>query len=258
MMVQKTITSLKKFLIKNTEDDSFFRKALRDVYMYFPREYRESYFLDKTIKSIGKNNNIKFVQIGANDGIQYDPLFPYVKKRSWKGLMVEPNPIVFKELKENHKNSRSDLTFCNYAIGEEGEFTLFWCEELTGVASFDKEHVVRHLNGANYKILEEDVKMIPFLKLLTIHPTFKKVNILIVDTEGWDAKIIQSINFKEFLADLIVFESWHVEESVLNETIEYLENYGYNCFSSRGDTTAIYRKTELNELREILLDNKYL
>ncbi len=59
--------------------------------------------------------------------------------------MIEPNPEVLAMLKGNHAASKSQITYENIAIGEEGKFTLYWCKEDTGMASTTREHVEKHL-----------------------------------------------------------------------------------------------------------------
>lgn len=250
--MKKVITIIQHLLVKVTGTNSKARHFLKGVFMYFPRKYRESYLLDKTIKSLAKREDINFIQIGANDGIHCDPLFHYVKKKCWNGLLVEPNPHVFQQLIKNHKKSKSNLTFSKYAIGDSGIFKLFWYKEDSAMASFNKKHIQKQLKGRNYKILEENVKVVPFTQLIRENQDFSKVNILLIDTESWDSKIVQSIDFKNFYSDIIIFEAAHIENNEFKKTIKYLENNGYKCFTSRIDTTAIHIKTKLKELHYIL------
>ncbi len=180
------------------------------------------------------------------------------KEKKWKGLLVEPNPSIFEKLVRNHEKSESNLFFEKCAIGEVGEFTLYWYVEETWMASLNKEHVINQMKGENYKILEEKIKVISFSDLLLRNESFSNVNILVIDTEGWDAKIVQSINFECFKSDMIVFESAHIEDEEFDKTIQYLSKNNYKCFTSRVDTTAINKNTELKELQNILMNHKNL
>jgi len=249
---------LKNSLIKITPEDSKIRHILKYVYMYFPRSFRESYLLEKTIKKLATRNDIKFIQIGTNDGIHVDPLYKYVKKNEWVGLMIEPNPTVFDKLRNNHKKSKSKIIFEKVAIGDIGQFTLYWCPEDTGMASTNKEHVTKFLNNRNFEILEEKINMITFSNLINKYPEYKSVNILLTDTEGWDAKIIGSIDFNEFKSDVIIFESAHLDNDSYTSVIDHLVSAEYFCSTSRGDTIAIYKNTNLTELKSILNKTYYL
>ena len=63
-------------------------------YLYCPPKNSLSEFLDKYSK---KNAPLTFLQIGANDGFIYDPIQKFIKRDNWKGIMLEPQPIVFKQ-----------------------------------------------------------------------------------------------------------------------------------------------------------------
>ena len=44
--------------------------------------------------------NVFFVQVGANDGVQSDPINHFVSEYGWRGILVEPQPAIFKKLKK--------------------------------------------------------------------------------------------------------------------------------------------------------------
>ena len=66
-----------------------------------------------------------FVQIGAHDGQQQDPLRDIVLSREWSGIMVEPVPYVFERLQHHYGHLRR-LTLENVAVGpEDGPKTFY-------------------------------------------------------------------------------------------------------------------------------------
>ncbi|MBK6937124.1 MAG: FkbM family methyltransferase [Chitinophagaceae bacterium] len=70
-----------------------------------------------------------FVQIGANDGKSGDPLYEFIINHNWKGILVEPMPDVFEQLKENFSFASGRLIFENSAISDTGgEFTLYYID----------------------------------------------------------------------------------------------------------------------------------
>ncbi|MDP2593822.1 MAG: hypothetical protein Q8P36_00575 [bacterium] len=46
-----------------------------------------------------------FVQIGAHDGVHGDPIHEYVVKYNLAGVVVEPQPDVFKKLLETYRGT---------------------------------------------------------------------------------------------------------------------------------------------------------
>lgn len=71
-------------------------KRLR--YFWLPNKIEDT---DLLIKKINNSiENVKFIQIGANDGITDDPIRKYILNHNWKGVLVEPNASVFESLKK--------------------------------------------------------------------------------------------------------------------------------------------------------------
>lgn len=54
-------------------------------------------------------DDIKFVQIGSNSGMHDDPIYKYIRKNGWQGVLVEPVPYLFEELKNNYSGFEDKL-----------------------------------------------------------------------------------------------------------------------------------------------------
>ena len=84
----------------------------------------------------------------------------------------------------------------------------------SGIGSFNKDHLLQH-RSKNFNIEEEDIESFD-IKCLSFSSLVKKYSIksidkLLIDVEGAEAKILNSINFKEVLIDNIVFEKKHFD-----------------------------------------------
>ena len=44
-----------------------------------------------------------FINIGANDGVSNDPIYPFMQRYGWRGIAVEPVPYIFEELRKNYR-----------------------------------------------------------------------------------------------------------------------------------------------------------
>jgi FkbM family methyltransferase len=75
---------------------------------------------------LGANENLQILQIGANDGIQSDPLRPFLKEPgSYSAKLVEPIKYYVDKLLELYEN-RADIQVLNLAVGEaNGNLELF-------------------------------------------------------------------------------------------------------------------------------------
>lgn len=170
---------------------------------------------DRTFDSnFPKTQQFKFIQIGGNDGVSFDSLYLKVMSREATGLILEPSPRYFQQLKSNYKNYKS-IKLLPYAIFEKSGFLeLFELNEVglknhpawaAGIGSVD----IKHLTNLNVKLKEiaiVKVEGITFDDLLNSYPEFLNVDYLQIDTEGYDFQILKSIDFNKFSAKMIKFE----------------------------------------------------
>jgi len=240
-------------LAENLASGSFSKRVLKKIYWCLPRILRESNITPHAIAAVASHANKKFIQIGANDGISHDPLYPYLIKSKWRGLMLEPNPLVIDTLRKNHKNTCSDLTFINAAVTSGKASKLYLTEFNSGFASLNKEHVLKHIGEAHAKqVISIDVKLITFTQLLQDFPEFKQCDLLLIDAEGWDAKILLSIDFTIFDVDLIIFERVHLTEDELIILNTLFESHDFSCFDCKFDRLAIFRNSKNEQLLDVL------
>ncbi|MEM4260466.1 MAG: FkbM family methyltransferase [Candidatus Woesearchaeota archaeon] len=205
------------------------------------------------------NSEIYFIQIGANNGV--DRFTDFRKRFKWRSILVEPQKEVFSQLKENN-NYSSDIIFENMAISNSTEirklykFSLSHSAWATGIASFNKEHIIKHikegwfeeqakLEGINIPenpddyIISEEVACITFEDLIKKH-RFKKIDILVLDTEGYDFEILKSIDFNNFKPKIIIFEFVHLKKNDFIECRRILRQNGYKLFIEDLDILALH------------------
>lgn len=189
--------------------------------------------------------------MGANDGIHADPLYPILQKYAWEGMMFEPNPVMFERLQHNHSDSKAKIIFKQHAVGEEGSFVLYWCREDPGMASTHKSHVEQHIKDKQWEIMETIISMVPFDQALGDSNEFRNVDLLLMDTEGWDGKIILSIDFSKFRSDLIIFERTHLDQTTYDAVLLKLEGANYAVYDCGNDCIAISKKTNNEDLNNV-------
>ncbi len=218
--------------------------------------FKKRYHLDfeKTFsKLFSVDRDFKFIQIGANDGVSFDGLYDKVKERKSTGLVVEPSPYYYKLLVDNYKEIRNvipvnkaihktDRKIHLYELSDIGRAKLpDWGQ---GIGSFNKEHLLK------FDIKEEDlsaidVEAIPFSELIEHPPGFASIDYLQVDTEGYDAEVINSIPFDRFNVRMIKFESVNLSSHDKERTKAYLSKNGFVVFEFTEDTIAILKVQQL-------------
>lgn len=197
------------------------------------------------------NEKISVVQIGSNDGVSGDPLFQHIKKNQlWEVLFVEPVPYVFTQLKQNYGNA-SRFTFENAGINKDGTNQTFYSvgkkafsenpnldPKYNQIGSFDKDQVLK-LSQSHIDDYIEGIEV----NCLTINQLFQKNNIetldlLHIDAEGYDWKVLSQLNLNKFQPTIISFEFLNLSESERTAAIRFLSDK-YHLFEFRIDYFCI-------------------
>ncbi|MEE9423637.1 MAG: FkbM family methyltransferase [Methylococcales bacterium] len=193
-------------------------------------------------------SKVFFIEIGSNDGKMFDPVYDYVMAGTWSGIMVEPVEYYFKQLKENYRNS-PNLIFENVAISEKEEVREFFRIEeghdflpkwTHGLGSFYEDILLSHervIPGLRKYIIKQDVECIALNTLLDRNAVVD-VDVLVIDTEGFDFQIIKQIDFKRIYPSIIVYEHKHLSRSDASASRRILQSQGYTLVKHFGNTLA--------------------
>lgn len=192
---------------------------------------------------MSRQPEIFFLQIGAHDGLSFDPIGPFIRKHHWKGLLVEPQQKMFAKLVENYADEKQ-LLFENSAIAEQdGTLTLYGiagvpAEDMASMAPSFRRHYIT-LNGAGLhgKIEATEVPALTLDSLLKKH-RIDRVDLLQIDTEGYDFRIIKMIDFSRIKPQIIHFESNYLNHAQMGECSRLLHAQGYSLLTLGVDTIA--------------------
>jgi FkbM family methyltransferase len=186
-----------------------------------------------------------FVQVGANDGVRFDRLYFFVTQNHCKGLVIEPLADMFEKLVRNYKDY-PDIVPVNTALHPTAETcTLYRVDparqnELphwaAGIASFDPNHHKKS-NIPEDCIIQEEVKCTSLMALLESR-NIHDIDLLQVDTEGFDAEIIRMIDFARISPAIIKYERAHLSAEDQVSTENVLRSHGYKIFHEGSDTIA--------------------
>jgi FkbM family methyltransferase len=181
-------------------------------------------------------NNFGLVVIGAHNG---SGLENEVFKTSKKILFVEPVKYNFSELQGRY-NNLNNIYFDNSAISNNNDKLNFFSvkkdsvEKLgkhwaSGIGSFSKKHILDH-KSKRFQISDNDID-VNEITPLTFGQLMTKYNIeiidkLLIDIEGAEKKIIESIDFEKTLIKELTFEYKHLDGTfVFNDSLKLLINY---------------------------------
>jgi FkbM family methyltransferase len=192
-----------------------------------------------------------FVQIGANDGVSSDPLYPLIMRfpGQFRGLVVEPLKDKFELLSRTYAHMESIIPV-NVAIHNSKREMLIYrvrpelekklAPWARGLGSFDPEHHKRSRLDESY-MMAERVNCTTFEELLAVHK-ISNIELLVTDTEGYDFEILRGIDLAKHRPTYIHFEHG-LPSGVMNwekyrELIRYMAQHGYNISHESHDATA--------------------
>tara|TARA_R110000796_G_C14543808_1_gene433190 strand:+ start:1519 stop:2109 length:591 start_codon:yes stop_codon:yes gene_type:complete len=181
------------------------------------------------LDSIKNDKSIFFLEIGAYNGKDFDGLYRYTHNNNWTGIFVEPIPEYFQQLKLNFQNIENKF-FENSAITEEdGNYDIM---RIVGDEKWTKGSSSLLPNKINkkYKYYKELIKGISFNSLVKKY-NIKKIDVLQIDTEGYDLIILKQI-IPTFKPKFISIEQYNLSYPDKMEVKKILKGEGYyikNC-----------------------------
>jgi len=192
----------------------------------------------------------QIVQIGSNDGRTDDPIHKLlIKRKGWKALFVEPVPYLFDRLKQSHPPDPR-FRYENAAINDGGSAMFYWVDESAShqlpnlpewynqLGSFDRQHIVKHLNGILEPfIVAQEISGITLRHLFEKH-AIGKIDLLHIDTEGHDYKVLSQLDLSVHQPSLILFEHKHLAEDEREKSIRHLADH-YEIFDLGSDFLAV-------------------
>jgi FkbM family methyltransferase len=205
-----------------------------------------------------ENPRARFIEIGANDGQRLDPLSSYIAGSEWTGVMVEPVPYVFERLRR-HFEGNDRIAVENAAIaesggtrpfyhlaedaGDEGGSPVWWYD---AIGSFERDHLYKHesvIPNLESRVRQIDVDCMTVAELVDKHG-MDGVDLILIDTEGYDAEIIASIDFERIRPRLLIYEHHHLGDDVRARCEARLRGLGYELVADGLDTWCLDARHE--------------
>lgn len=210
--------------------------------------------------SKSRERPVQFIQIGGNDGFSNDPIHKFIKRDGWKGLILEPLPDVFQQFLAPVYKKDAGVETMNAALGRsDGNATIYriafsdarWA---TGLTTFQRDvleqafasgHVGRKAKKEGLKkvpdtdegILEETVEVVSFGTLMD-RLDFSEIDLVQIDTEGFDFEVIQMIDFERVKPLIIIYEHIHLSERDKAACASYLAERDYKLKEFGVNTVA--------------------
>ncbi len=190
-------------------------RMLKISYSQFHEDYYIKHILDK--------NDLTFIDIGANHPIKFNNTYLFYINGA-RGVNIEPNPLIIEQFNIFRPN---DINL-NIGLGKKAEFKKFYVINPDVNSTFDDRKISQLLSKGCQLVSK------PKIKIDTLESVFKKylktnyVDIISIDTEGYDYQILQSNNWKINRCKIIIIESNS------KDTKRFLKKNGYKFLKQFG------------------------
>jgi FkbM family methyltransferase len=190
------------------------------------------------------------LQIGACDGVTSDSIYTYIKSGDVNAYLVEPSKVNFEKLNKFYSD-QSNATLINVAVADKNEVRPFYTVKDEGrwkddgsarqIASFYKSHLLKH-GILESEISMEDVKCSTLATIVDEY-SIKNLDLLLIDTEGYDGEIVKMALRQNIKPNFIVFENAQLVKSYtqaeLNDLYSLLKDNGYVWTHDRINSMAV-------------------
>lgn len=199
-------------------------------------------FFDKVLHKVGKEKgkDAMYINIGAMDGVTFDDSAGYVAMYQYKSLYVEPIPYMFERLKQNITDTRT--IFENSAISNyDGVIQMLTIDnepidnQLIHSCFYGMSAVYPPRNGlasdGDKEVVEKygRFQMVPCITLTTLFAKheIENIDIMSVDTEGHDWKVLQQLDLEKYRPSIIRAEYINLTESEKEELCMFFSKNKY-------------------------------
>ena len=213
------------------------RKLLSNLYWFFIKKSKFSQGEEEKILSeIFKNKkNGFYVDVGCHHPKRFSNTAK-LYKNGWSGINIDADIKTIKLFDVFRKRDNNIQAFIS-ETELKLKYTILNDSALNGNLTKERINI---LEKKGYKVLKTiEIETITLDNILkSIKPQLKKIDLLDIDVEGHDIKVLKSIDLTKFLVNVILIElSGEIEE----EVTAYLKRYNYKLFK-RVDRNCIYIK----------------
>ena len=200
--------------------------------IYIKHQYfkdRKSYSMDGedvVISNYFKDKEKGFyIDIGCYHPIHRNNTFLLFKK-GWQGMNVDIHDFSIELF--NYARPK-DLNY-NFAVSNKSEkIKMFFQKELSQLSTIDQNQAKKAFQGT---IKEKEIQAYTLNEILNFSKlNNKKIDLLDIDVEAADLKVLQGLSFEKFKPELICIEI-HEKNLKENETFKFLKYYNYELIWS--------------------------
>lgn len=193
-----------------------------------------------------------FIQIGANDGFTGDPLNHLIFRPDtrWRGVLVEPVEHLFAKLAARYRHDPA-LRLERAAIGENDGTTVIhylqaapddslWLQQIPSLDPGLLQRNAGQFGKAEAATVDEIVPCLSVASLLERH-SIASLDLLVIDAEGWDWRILRQFDLARLRPKLILYEHQHLTPEAREQADQFLTEQSYDWAATEEGDTIVWR-----------------
>lgn len=196
---------------------------------------------------------LHIVQVGAHNGIDNNTLSiqALTNLPDTTLILIEPHPKLFDDLCANYAQCEN-VKCLNVAISTNSDTRSFYTVDespelptwVNQISTFDKDHILKF--STEIPTLKNHVRE-TIVKCLTAENVIDtyldgSLDVILIDVEGYDANIVQSIPLMTRRPSIIYYEHKHLTADDIAASMKYLAKHGYSFAHTEFDTLAFIDK----------------
>jgi FkbM family methyltransferase len=206
-------------------------------------------FRESIYARLSRSEETLFLQIGAMDGVSFDPIYPFVTQYGWRGVLVEPLPDMMERLKANYAGVKG-VRFAEVAISaSSGTQKMFrikadghlqgsalpeWSQGISSLKPSRNAlggHTISPTLGAQLKAatIEVEVATLSFADLAESFD-LSNLDVIQIDAEGSDWEILEQMDIAASRPKTLQIEVQCLPPEEIALAIEKLRAAGYYCY----------------------------
>ncbi len=167
-----------------------------------------------------------YVDVGANDPIYFNNTYFFYRK-GWKGICIEPDQSRCRLL----RTVRHRDIVVNEGVGTESGTLDFYVFDPDTLSTFSKDEAAEYQKLGHRLVATRQIAIRTLKEILQQYAAGQAIDLLSVDTEGWNLQALQSNDWNIFRPKVIIVEMAEYRKDIFvrddREITQLLQQQGY-------------------------------